>query len=256
MEDDEEFSYTGYSAETEAQIRRQQGTFRDNEEVVSYSGYAEEEPVADEEIRTNSYGDFIVEEFSAATNVPRVAQITHLPTRVVTYLYAAVYLIVGVLCIGWTSTVTAVLPYIVSSMMIVIGVVRFIVAIVHHEYRHIKTNQTATSLIMAALGVLILLQELDASNDSAIMLISIVWGILGLFEGAHAFNHAFKRIANSERCVYYLIKGIVECAVAFMLLYQPDSHDAHYFHIIVFGVNLILDAITMLPQVKAVFAIK
>lgn len=256
MEDDEEYSYTGYSDNTKAQIEEQQATFRDDEEVYTYTGYSEEEFVAEDEVHTNSYGDFIVEEFSAATNVPRIAQMTKLPTNVVTYLFAVVYFIVGVLCVSITSTVTAVLPYLVSGMMIVIGVVRFIVAIVRREYRHLKTNQTATSLIMTALGVMILVQELDANNDSAIMLISIVWGILGLLEGAHAFNHAFKRIANSERCIYYLVKGLVECAVAFMLLYQPDSHDAHHFHIIVFGVNLIFDAITMLPPVKAFFSMK
>lgn len=257
MEDDEEYSYSGYSADTEAQINSQRATFKDNEEVYTYTGYAEaESAAADSETHTNSYGDFIIEEFSAETNVPRVAQFTRLPVQFVTYLFAAVYLAVGVLCVSAASTVTEVLPYIVSAMMIIIGVVRFILAVVHREYRHLKTNQTATSLIVAALGVLILIQELDSTNDSAIMLISIVWGILGLFEGAHAFNHAFKRIANSERCIYYLIKGIVECAVAFMLLYQPDSHSAHNFHIIVFGVNLIFDSVTMIPQVKAFFSMK
>lgn len=258
MEDDEEYSYSAYSASTEEQINAQKATFRDNEEVYTYSGYADETAVADSEteVHTNSYGDFIIEEFSAETNVPRVAKITKLPVNVVTYIFAAVYFIVGVMCIAFTERVTEVLPYIVGGMMIIIGVGRFVMALIHHEYRHIKTNQTATSLILALLGVMIMVQQFDSTNDSAIMLISIVWGILGLFEGAHAFNHAFKRIANSERCVYYLIKGLIECAVAFILLYRPDSHDAHHLHIIVFGINLIFDSITMIPQVKAFFSMK
>lgn len=255
MEDDEEYSYKAYSSNTEAVLDGQQAVFKDNEEVYSYSSYADESAIAQEE-KTQSYGDFIIEEFSAETNVPRVAKLTKLPMHVVTYAFAVIYLLVGVLCITWTSKVTEILPYIVGGMMTVIGIVRFIIALVHHEYRHLKTNQTATSLIMAALGVMILMQELDSTNDSAIMVISIVWGILGLFEGAHAFNHAFKRIANSERCIFYLIKGIVECVVAFMLLYQPSDHNIHHFHIIVFGINLIFDAITMIPQVKAFLAMK
>lgn len=258
MEDDEEYSYKGYSADTKAQIMAQRATFQDSDEEVAYTGYAEDEVAAEEPTaeRTGSYGDFIVEEFSAETNVPRVARITRLPATVVTYLFAAVYLIVGVLCVTVTSAVTEVLPYLVGAMMIVVGVARFIVALVQHEYRHVKTNRTATSLILAALGVMILIQQWDSANDSAIMLISIVWGILGLFEGAHAFNHAFKRIANSERCVYYLLRGLIECIVAFMLLYRPDSHDAHHFHIVVFGVNLIFDSITMLPRVKDFLSMK
>ncbi len=258
MEDDEEYSYKGYSENTEKRISGKQAVYTGDDEEYSYTGYSGDaySDAAEEEEHTQSYGDFIIEEFSAETNVPRVAQITKLPENVVTYMFAAVYLVVGLLCVAVPTTVTEVLPYIVGTMMIIIGVVRFILALIHHEYRHLKTNQTATSLILAALGVMIMIQQFDATNDSAIMLISIVWGILGLFEGAHAFNHAFKRIANSERCVYFLIKGLIECIVAFMLLYQPASHDAHHFHIIVFGINLIFDSITMLPRVKAFFSMK
>ncbi|MBD5583973.1 MAG: DUF308 domain-containing protein [Clostridia bacterium] len=259
MEDDEEYSYTGYSKNTVAEMAQ----FKDNDEVYTYSGYGEElvdamesESAVAEEVRTNSYGDFIIEEFSAETNVPRIAQITKLPTTVVTYLFALAYLIIGVLCVTITRQITEVLPYVVGAMMVIIGLVRFILALVHHEYRSLKTNRTATSLIVVALGAMIIFQQFDATNDSAIMLISVVWGILGLFEGARAFNHAFKRIANSERCVFYLIKGLIEVVVAFMLLYRPDSHDAHHFHIIVFGANLIFDAILMIPQVKNFLTMK
>lgn len=259
MEDDEEYSYTGYSKNTVSEMAQ----FKDNDEVYTYSGYGEElvdavasESAVAEEVHTNSYGDFIIEEFSAETNVPRIAQITKLPTTVVTYGFALAYLIIGVLCVTITESITEVLPYVVGAMMIIIGLVRFILALVQHEYRSLKTNRTATSLIVVALGAMIIFQQFDATNDSAVMLISVVWGILGLFEGARAFNHAFKRIANSERCVFYLIKGLVEVVVAFMLLYRPGSHDAHHFHIIVFGANLIFDAILMIPQVKNFLTMK
>lgn len=249
MEDDEEFSYTGYAEPTEENL----AAFKDNEEVFSYSAYKNE--IAEEE-RTESYGDYIIEEFSAETNVSRVTKFTRLPENFVIYVFSVIYLVVGVLCISMTDHITEILPYIVGGMMIVIGFVRFIVALRNHEYRHLKTNQTATSLIVTALGIMIIIQHFQPENESAITFISIVWGILGLFEGAHAFNHAFKRIANSERCVYYLIKGLVELVVAFMLLYDPGDHDTHRFHIIVFGVNLIFDSITMIPQVKAILATK
>ncbi len=255
MEDDEEYSYKSYSEKTLEEIDSNSAEFKDNGEEYSYTAYSDETALSSDE-KTQSYGDFLVEEFSAETNVPRLAKLIRLPERAVTYIFAAVYFVVGVLCVAITDKVTEVLPYIVGGMMIVIGVVRFIIAIVHHEYRHLKTNQTATSLILAALGAMIIYQQFDANNNSALMLISVAWGILGLFEGAHAFNHAFKRIANSERCIYYLIRGLVECAVAFMLLYRPDNEAAHHFHILVFGINLLLDSVTMIPQVKAFLAMK
>lgn len=227
--------------------------YRGDDEEFSYTSYADE---AAEEERTASYGDYIIEEFSAETNVSRVTHYTHLPEHIVTYIFSVIYLVVGVLCVSITHRITELLPYIVGGMMIIIGFVRFVVALKNHEYRHLKTNRTATSLIVTALGIMIIVQSFQPENESAITFISIAWGILGLFEGAHAFNHAFKRIANSERCVYYLIKGIVELVVAFMLLYDPVNHETHQFHIIVFGINLIFDAITMLPQVKSLWATK
>lgn len=258
MEDDEEYSYKGYSERTRGELNS--ASFKDNEEVYSYAAYSDEAAATaaetDAEEKPHSYGDFIVEEFSAETNVPRVAKLTKIPERVVIYVFAAAYLIVGILCVAITDKVTEVLPYIVGSMMAVIGTVSFILAVIHKEYRHLRTNKTAGSLIIAALGAMIIFQQFDVNNDSALMLISVVWGILGLFEGARAFNHAFKRIANSERCIYYLIRGIIECAVAFMLLYRPDNEAAHHFHILVFGINLILDSVTMIPQVKAFLAMK
>ena len=222
------------------------------DEYISDEEESEKEPTA----HISSYGDYIIEEFSAEQNAERLVSVTKISRTAAIYIMALVNLVVGVLCVSITGIIAEVLPYIVGSMMIVVGVVGFIVAIVHKEYKELKTNKTVTSFLVAALGIMIIVQELDATNDSAIMLVSVIWGVLGLFEGAHAFNHAFHRIANSERCAYYLIKGLLECVVAFMLLYRPDSHEIHHFHIIVFGANLILDAITMIPPVKKLLAHK
>lgn len=231
------------------------------EQVISYSeceevfdaGEVKYTELREEE--AESYGDVIIEEFSAESNVPRLSRITRIPENVMLYIFAVVYLVVGVVCVAIPEHVASVLPYIVGGMMIVIGLAQFIVAVIRKEYKQIKTNRTATSLIIVALGIMIFVEHFNAS-EWAITFISIIWGILGLFEGAHAFNHAFKRIAEGERCVYYIIKGIIECVVAFMLLYQPSDHDIHHFHIIVFGINLIFDSITMMPKVKSFISMK
>lgn len=216
----------------------------------------EDKRTALEEERTESISGAILEGFSAETNVSRLTRLTKLPKHIVTYFTVVVYLAVGVLCIAITDEITEVLPYIVGGMMIIIGVTRFIVGLIKREYRHTKTNVTAMSLVIAALGVMIIIQQLDPENQAAIAFISIVWGILGLMEGAQALNHAFKRISNSERCIYFLLRGIVELVVAFMLLYDPSNKAAHHFHIIVFGFNLILDGITMIPKVKLFLSTK
>ena len=122
----------------------------------------------------------------------------------------------------------------------------FIFAIIEKEYRNTKSNRTASALILIGLSVMILIE-----HEWAHTFIPIVWGVLGLCEGAHAFNHALSRISRGMRSSYYIIKGIVEVAVAFLLLYKPEEYGE--LHIIVFGVSLIIDGITTLPALKKLF---
>lgn len=261
-------SFAGEDAEEDAdeyigEFSEEEDADEDEEEFAAYCGdleelsYTDMADAAEEAFKpSKSYGDYIVEGLSAETNVSRMTKVTKLPEHIAIYLVSLLYLAVGVLCVSITQKIIDVLPYIVGGMMIAIGLVRFALALKNHEYRHLKTNQTATSLILTALGIMIIIQHFRPENESAITFISISWGILGLFEGAHALNHAFKRIANSERCVFYLIKGIIELAVAFLLLYDPANHETHRIHIIIFGINLIFDSITMLPPVKGLLAHK
>lgn len=230
--------------------------YSEKSDIPSDNNAVSEESEAHNEVHKDGIADAILEEFSAEGNVSRLTRWTKLPENIITYIFAAINLILGVLCITITSHITEILPYLVGGMMIIIGFTRFIFALVKHEYRHTKTNHTAMSLIITALGAMIIVQHLQPENETAITFISIVWGILGLLEGAHALNHAFERIANSERSIYFLLRGIMELVVAFILLYNPVSHETHHFHIVVFGINLIIDGITMIPQVKAFLATK
>lgn len=206
--------------------------------------------------RPSGIADSVLAEFSTEGNIERLTRLTKLPANVAAYIMAAVNIIVGLLCIIITDEIAEVLPFIVSGVMLLLGVARLGVAIFKHEYRRAETNLTATAIIVIALGTMILYQGLHDDNQSAITFISIIWGILGLFECAHALNCAFKRIANSERGIYYLLKAIVEGVIAFLLLYNPAGHEIHHVHIIVFGANLIIDAITVIPQVKVLLKIK
>ncbi|MCD8371971.1 MAG: DUF308 domain-containing protein [Clostridia bacterium] len=241
MEDDEEYSYAAYSADTKQGLRR--ASIGSDDEELAYTGYADAELAEEEREERVSYGDFIIEEFSSEVNVPRVAKITRIPQGIVKYIFAAIYLAAGVSCVVLTDTVQYVLPYIVGAAMCILGLGRFIIALANKEYRTVKTNQTAMSLIIVALGVMIIIE-----NDWALEFISIIWGVLGLFETAHALNHAFSKIAASESCITHIIKALLEGVLAFMLLYEPSHHIS--LHIMVFGINLIIDAIFMLPVVK------
>lgn len=256
--DDEEFSYSGYVEEkAEYSADSNVARFVDAGEEYSYSGYAdafdshmlvgsETEGEADGEIAISSigsYGDFIVEEFSVESNVKKVSKYIKLPEKAAKYILAFLYLAVGVLCIAIPERIEVALPYIVGGAMAAVSLVQFVFALVKKEYRSTHSNKTAGSLIILGLSVMIIVE-----HDWAHTFIPIVWGVLGLLEGAHAFNHAISRISRGMRSAYYIIKGIIEVVVAFLLLYKPEQYGE--LHIIVFGVSLMIDGITTLPVIK------
>lgn len=247
MEDDEEYSYTGYSADTAASIRRygEQTTVIGDEEEYSFKGFERESEAAADKM---GYGDFLIEEFSAESNVKKLTKATHLSEMTVNYIMSVVYLVIGVVCVSLPGYIQTAFPYIVGGFMAVIGLGQFIFAVRAKEYVHTHSNVTATSLVMIALSVLIMVEY-----EAAFTIIAIAWGLIGLMEGAHAFNHAFSRIARSERCIYYLAKGIIEIVLAFLLLCDVEHITMHTIY---FGINLVFDAVTMFPPVKAYFSRK
>ena len=245
MSDEEEFSYSAYSPETKSELRYG-GYVTGDEEEYSFSGFKEEteESAAAEE--SMGYGDFIVEEFSAESSAHKIALATHISERNVRFVLSIGYFIIGLVCVSLSNYIYSVFPYIVGGMACAIGLGQFIVAVIQKEYVHTHSNKTASSLVMMALGVLIIVIE----SSAAFTIIAVAWGFLGLMEGAHAFNHAFSRIARSERCVYYLGKGVIEVILAFILLSEPSHHSHVSFHIIVFGIQMLFDAVTMFPPLK------
>jgi uncharacterized membrane protein HdeD (DUF308 family) len=248
MEDDEEFSYKGYSAKTAEHIEtaKTSQTLVGDEEDYSLNNYKPDEAVADATAPIN-YGDFIVEKMSIGTHVKKLTRLINLSETKENYILAVLDLVIGVLCVAFSSHIGNYFSYIVGAFMALIGLGQFVFAISTKEYVYTHSNKTAVSIILMALAVMILVER-----ESANTIIAIAWGFIGLFEGAHAFNHAFSRMARRKRFVYYLIKGLIEVVLAFLLLHDPTGH--LHLHIIVFGVQLILDAITTFPPFKKFFS--
>ncbi|MGN1061243.1 MAG: HdeD family acid-resistance protein [Candidatus Coproplasma sp.] len=187
-------------------------------------------------------GDKVVDVVSLENNVEEVCKHTKLPEAVVKYLMGIVYIALGVVCAAIPHMIESVLPYIVGGILGVFAILRFIFAMIDREYEHTNSNKTASSIILLGVSIMIIVE-----HEWAHSFIPIVWGVWGLFEGAHAFNHAFARIAKHRRFLYFLVKGITEVVVAFLLLYEPQQYGE--LHIIVFGISLILDGVVALPFV-------
>lgn len=200
-------------------------------------GEEEEEVTVD---GLGTYGDVLIHQMSIESNVKKVHEGFKINENIAAYIMAVLYVLAGVACVIFPHEIEHILSYVVGGAMLLGSIVQFVVAIITKEYKKTNTNKTAWSVIVAGLSVMILLLPEWGHN-----FVIIIWGVLGLFEGARAFNHALARISRGMRCSYYIIKGIVEVAIAFLLLY--DSTKYGELHIIVFGVSLVLDGITVMP---------
>ena len=189
-----------------------------------------------------SFNDEFLENVSAEYNVERIVRHTKIPRTVVKYVIGIAYILFGVACAAIPQYIEAVLPYIIGGILGVFSIIRFIFAIIDKEYKQTKSNKTASSVIMLAVSIMIIVE-----HEWAHSFIPTVWGVWGLFEGAHAFNQAIARIAQGKKFFYHLIKGIVEVVVAFLLLYKP--HQFGELHIIVFGISLIIDGVVDIPPI-------
>ncbi len=256
-DDEEELANSGF-AENSDEKPSHKAEYGGEEEELAYTGYASAgEAAHGAEVRLDindedggvtasadlgTYGDEIIDEFSVEANVHKVSRITRLPEAAAKYIMGIIYIGLGAVCAAIPVEIEHALPYVVGGLLCFLAVLRFIYAIAEKEYVSTQTNKTASSIILLGVGIMIIIE-----HEWAHMFIPIVWGVWGLFEGAHAFNHAISRIVRHKHFLYYIIKGITEVVVAFLLLYKPEQYGE--LHIIVFGVSLILDGIVVLPFV-------
>lgn len=219
------------------------------ETAAALVGTDSEPDGADNEIAVTdigTFGDHIIEDFSVESNVKKVSTYVKLPEKVVKYILSFLYIAFGAVCAAIPSRIESVLPYIVGGGMCAVSIIQLIFAIIQKEYRNTNSNRTASAIILIGLSIMIIIE-----HEWAHTFIPIVWGVFGLFEGAHAFNHALSRISRGMRSSYYIIKGVIEVVVAFLLLYEPESYGE--LHIIVFGVSLIIDGFTTIPIINKLF---
>ncbi len=208
---------------------------------VTAGGETQEEGV--EETDAGVLGENLVGEFSFHIAARAMGKVMRVPEKVISYMVSFVYLVVGVLCVSLTQHIEAYLPYIVGSLMSAFAVAQFVIAIIGKEYKNPKGSKVASPLIILLLGIFILVE-----HEWGHTFIPVLWGLFGLYEGAQAFNHAVSRIARGLNPAYFIIKGVIEVGVAFLLLYKPEEYAE--LHIIVFGISLIFDGITHMPPIK------
>ena len=153
------------------------------------------------------------------------------PLRLVMY---GVFIILGILCIVKVDTMYGLLPYIMSAVLIVSGIVNVVTGVKIDEHKTTTTRQTAAGIVYFIIGIVILVLREEPYG-----LVGAFWGINGLSKAVGELNVAISRIANKQKgWIKLMIFAIFGIVVAILLLINP-AEKVHE-HMVIIGIELIL----------------
>ena len=206
--------------------------------VKKHASVTASERITADDCHASSYADKFVESISLKGVAVHMAHVFNANERIFKYVFAALSLLSGLTCSVFTGAIMMVFPWVVGSILALLGLITFVHAIIKKEYKRSCSNVTVSALIIIAISILIFVE-----NEWATPFIASLWGVLGILEGAHALNQAICRAFNRKNPVYHLIRATVELVLGFMLVYHPQEHIG--LHVFVFGLTLVFDAIML-----------
>ena len=201
------------------------------------------ERITADDCHASSHTDKFVESISLKGVAVHLAHVFNANERIFKYVFAVLCGLFGIVCVVFTAEIKSMFPWVVGSILALLGVITFIHAIIKKEYRRSCSNVTVGGLVVIAISVLIFVE-----NEWATPFIATLWGVIGILEGAHALNLAICEVFNRKNPVYHLIRATIELVLGFMLVYHPQEHIG--LHIFVFGLTLVFDAIMLVIHAK------
>ena len=146
------------------------------------------------------------------------------------------YIVAGILVIclhgemrNWIHVVVGVAILLITGSM-------FAQAIRRKSYRVQGDRRLPTAAVGFILGVMILVRQ-----HGAIPLIAIAWGLNGLNSGITELDHAIYALQRHERFAGKLAHGLLETALALMLVFDPYEKIGE--HILILGIEMIVQAL-------------
>lgn len=156
--------------------------------------------------------------------------------KIASFRVRILLLSVGIFCLLFPTTFCEFIPVIVGVSMTAAGAFGILVSRIEKNYRHPGISTMGESLVLTLLGIVIFV-----SQNSSLLVLGVVWGLLGLGKGAKEINTFLYRLTNKENFVFPLIMGILEVIFGLILIFEPTDHIA--FHVVILGINMILYSI-------------
>ena len=145
-------------------------------------------------------------------------------------------LAVGLFCILFPTKFSALIPLIVGLAMAAAGIFSILACRAGRKSMLPIPPTYGEPIVLTLLGLVIFL-----SQNSSLLVLGVVWGLLGLSKGAREINSFIYRVSHKENFFFPLILGILEIIFGLILIYEPTEHIS--FHVIILGINMVLFSI-------------
>ena len=139
--------------------------------------------------------------------------------------------VVGILCMIMPGTIAKWLPTILGSIMLLTSVADTVFVV--KEKRYLVTyGSKASALILSIMGLCFILGQ-----ESAVPLMGITWGLLGLQEANEEIERILIKRSKKEKCLWLSILAGLKIILSLALLFEPI--EKFNFHIFLLGMEIL-----------------
>ena len=139
--------------------------------------------------------------------------------------------VVGILCIVMPQMIAKWLPTILGSIMLLTSVTDTVFVVKEKRYLVTYGNK-ASALILFIMGLCFVLGQ-----ESAVPLMGITWGLLGLQEANEEIESILIKRSKKEKCLFLSLSAGLKIILSLALLFEPI--EKFNFHIFLLGLEIL-----------------
>lgn len=145
-------------------------------------------------------------------------------------------LLCGLFCIFYSSKIESILPFLIGIMLILIGLLRSVRGLRNRNHPYFDYSIFSKAIILVILGIFVILNK-----NNSISFIAVIWGIIGLNNASESLEIFFLKKKQKKTTLLRLFFGFFELFLSITLIFHP--FEKIEFHIVLLGMQLIIDAI-------------
>lgn len=157
------------------------------------------------------------------------------------YLQKAIFWlfpIIGALCIFCSERITAVLPYLLGSAMILAGLIRGAGYIKSRDTLDRNAAELSYGLVMLIMGIVFVIKGSHALGP-----LGTTWAIIGIRKASKSLERAIEQMRLKRGFFRPLAEFLVRLTLALVLLFDP--FEKFSTHIIILGVELMVISVRL-----------